>query len=177
MENKLVDLHIREEEEEVLRVEEIVGDHKPVYDLCLVGFFVTASVVHFPAMCNTLANLWHPVIKGAPWTFNNHLLVFHCLVWIEECPRVPLIYSFFWVQDISLWVSRRKATTMESIGLRKGNMEDGPTGFFFAIGRDLMIHDLEKSLIGDFVGKKSQRVGGSSEGVYESSNFIGKCDE
>ncbi|MBA0625261.1 hypothetical protein Godav_010480 [Gossypium davidsonii] len=28
-----------------------------MYDLCLVGCFVTASVVHFPTMRNTLENL------------------------------------------------------------------------------------------------------------------------
>ncbi|KAK5812039.1 hypothetical protein PVK06_027434 [Gossypium arboreum] len=59
MENKLADLHIDEEEKEVLGIEEIAGDHEPVYDLCLVGCFITASVVHFPAVHNTLANLWH----------------------------------------------------------------------------------------------------------------------
>ncbi|MBA0709201.1 hypothetical protein Golax_024254 [Gossypium laxum] len=128
MENKLVDLHIKEEEEEVLRVEETVGDHKPVYDLCLVGCFVTASVVHFPAMCNTLVNLWHPL--GG----------------------------------------------IEILDLRKKILIDRLDSSL-AIGRDLMIHDLEKSLIGDFEGKKSQRVGGCSEGVYESLNFTGKCDE
>ncbi|MBA0553987.1 hypothetical protein Golob_013122 [Gossypium lobatum] len=142
MENKLVDLHIREEEEEVLRVEEIVGDHKPVYDLCLVGCFVTASVVHFPAMKLGHSDSFCPVRLQ------------------RDVDKLDLGW------DISFWVSRRKATTMESIGLRKGNME----------GRDPMIHDLEKSLIGDFKGKKSQRVGGCSEGVYESSNFTGKCD-
>lgn len=68
----------------------------------LVGCFLTASVIHYPAMRSTLANLWHSVkvieildigekrflfrffhqmdldrvLKGAHWTFNNHLLVF-----------------------------------------------------------------------------------------------------
>ncbi|MBA0692709.1 hypothetical protein Goari_010246 [Gossypium aridum] len=64
------------------------------------GMFLTVSVSHFSAMRNTLANLWHPlgdlqisdlreklylfrfynkVVKGVPWAFNNHLLVFHRL--------------------------------------------------------------------------------------------------
>lgn len=95
-----------------------------MFDLWLVGCFLTASVVHFLAMRNTLANLWHPlagiqildlgekhflfrfshrldferVIKGAPWMFNKHLLVVHRLVENEDPMQVSLIYSFFWVQ-------------------------------------------------------------------------------
>lgn len=89
-------------------------------------FFLTASVVHFLAMRNTLANIWHPVarihildlrekhflfkfyhwldiervIKGAPWTFNNHLLVFHQLVENKDPMQVPLIYYFFWGSNL-----------------------------------------------------------------------------
>lgn len=63
------------------------------------------EILDFPAMRSSLANLWHPVkgieildimekrflfrffhrmdlervIREAPWTFNNHLLIFHVL--------------------------------------------------------------------------------------------------
>ncbi|MBA0737116.1 hypothetical protein Gogos_010592, partial [Gossypium gossypioides] len=77
-----------------------------------------------------MANLWHPVkgvqirdlgekryifkffhivdmeivIKGSPWTFNNHLLVLHKLQWREDPLRVLLISASFWVQvhDVSI---------------------------------------------------------------------------
>ncbi|MBA0803651.1 hypothetical protein Gohar_013841, partial [Gossypium harknessii] len=75
-------------------------------------------------MWNSLANLWPPlrgieisdsrekrflfrffhrvdieiVIKGAPWTSNNHLLIFHGLQEMEDPMLVPLFYSYIWVQ-------------------------------------------------------------------------------
>ncbi|PPR91942.1 hypothetical protein GOBAR_AA28740 [Gossypium barbadense] len=45
-----------------------------------------------------------------------------------------------------------------------------------AIGRDPMIHDLKESLIGDFEGKKRQRVGDFFEGVFESLDSVRKGD-
>ncbi|MBA0796412.1 hypothetical protein Gohar_007182 [Gossypium harknessii] len=38
------------------------------------------------------------VVKGAPWTFNNHLLVFHRLQDNENPMQMVLTHSFFWVQ-------------------------------------------------------------------------------
>lgn len=38
------------------------------------------------------------VKNEAPWTFNNHLLVFHRMDEGEDSPKVPLIYTWFWVQ-------------------------------------------------------------------------------
>ncbi|PPR91410.1 hypothetical protein GOBAR_AA29270 [Gossypium barbadense] len=38
------------------------------------------------------------VVKGAHWTFNNHLLLFHSLGDMEDPLLVPLVYSYFWVQ-------------------------------------------------------------------------------
>ncbi|MBA0625059.1 hypothetical protein Godav_010306 [Gossypium davidsonii] len=37
------------------------------------------------------------VVKGAPWSFHNHLVVFHRLEDKEDPMLVPLIYLFFWV--------------------------------------------------------------------------------
>ncbi|MBA0557588.1 hypothetical protein Golob_014646 [Gossypium lobatum] len=76
------------------------------------------------AMRNMLANLLHPlkmvaisyigekiflfkffyeinltrVIEGGPWTFNNHLLVFHCLLEGVDPLQVPLFSMDFWIQ-------------------------------------------------------------------------------
>ncbi|MBA0620337.1 hypothetical protein Godav_006075 [Gossypium davidsonii] len=38
------------------------------------------------------------VQNEASWTFNNHLLVFHRMDEGEDSPKVPLIYTWFWVQ-------------------------------------------------------------------------------
>ncbi|MBA0567954.1 hypothetical protein Golob_005482 [Gossypium lobatum] len=75
-------------------------------------------------MRSTMTNLWHPVIgiqisdlgekrfmfkffhrmglerviKGSPWTFNNHLLMLYLLNEGEDPLRVPLILVVFLVQ-------------------------------------------------------------------------------
>lgn len=74
-------------------------------------------------MRNTLANIWHPlegmqitdlgerrylfkffneldisqVIIGAPWTFNNHLLIFYRIQENEDPMAVPLVFLDWWV--------------------------------------------------------------------------------
>ncbi|MBA0750601.1 hypothetical protein Gogos_002007 [Gossypium gossypioides] len=57
----LANLNIMDEEEDPLVV---VGDDitiDPEYGLCLVGRVFTDSIVNFPSLKNTLANLWHPL--------------------------------------------------------------------------------------------------------------------
>ncbi|KAK5811467.1 hypothetical protein PVK06_026802 [Gossypium arboreum] len=105
MERGLENLNIEDGEEEAWM---IVGEgdiQKPVYKFCIVGCFLITSVVHFSAMRNTMANLWHPLARvqisnlgekrflfkffhevdidrvenGSSWTFNNDLLVIHQL--------------------------------------------------------------------------------------------------
>ncbi|MBA0824892.1 hypothetical protein Goarm_021529 [Gossypium armourianum] len=48
-------------------------------------------------MRNTMANIWNP-LKGAPWTFNNHLLIIHRIQENEDPMSIPLVYSDWWVQ-------------------------------------------------------------------------------
>lgn len=80
--------------------------------------------MHFSALKNTLADLWHPlkgvlimeledkrilfrfyceldiqkVLDGLPWFFNRHLIIFHLLVRGEEPSLIPLWETVFWVQ-------------------------------------------------------------------------------
>ncbi|MBA0796005.1 hypothetical protein Gohar_006816 [Gossypium harknessii] len=124
MENDLATLRITEEEDNVIQLLGPLIGRTSLYEFCFVGCFVTTSVIHFPDMNNTLANLWHPlggiqitdlrekwflfcffncvdfdrVVRGAHWTFNNHLLVFHCLRPSKDPLLVPLTCSYFWVQ-------------------------------------------------------------------------------
>ncbi|MBA0722630.1 hypothetical protein Golax_003289 [Gossypium laxum] len=120
----IVGLKIDDGEEKVWAVEEELKEEELQQAFCLVGCFFTASMMHFSTMTNTLANLWHPigemvitilwekrfmfkfyhevdiyrVINDAPWTFNNHMLVFRRPLVNEDPMEVPLIYSFFWIQ-------------------------------------------------------------------------------
>ncbi|MBA0701385.1 hypothetical protein Goari_027379, partial [Gossypium aridum] len=38
------------------------------------------------------------VLKGLPWTFNNHLLILSKLKRDEDLLKIPLVYVPFWVQ-------------------------------------------------------------------------------
>ncbi|MBA0675514.1 hypothetical protein Goari_017054 [Gossypium aridum] len=128
MEEALVDLWLTEEgdnrEIEVWEFEQDEAAGEPFSDLCLVGCFLIATTINFQSMRTMMANLWHPlegisitnvgekrfvfqfyceidfdrVVKGAPWTFNNHLLVFHHLKQGEDPLEVDLLYTEFWVQ-------------------------------------------------------------------------------
>ncbi|KAH1097767.1 hypothetical protein J1N35_014688 [Gossypium stocksii] len=124
MESGIADLNLEDGEEEAFSMPGELSDQSSPYSFCLVGCFLTASVVHFPAMRNTLVNIWHPleevqisdlgekrflfkffnevdifrVITGAPWTFNNHLLIFHRILGNDDPISVPLVYSDWWVQ-------------------------------------------------------------------------------
>ncbi|MBA0635635.1 hypothetical protein Godav_025209 [Gossypium davidsonii] len=61
MEKKLADLSLGKKEDEDMQFAMKARPLRSVYELCLVGCCLTASVVHFPAMKNTTANLWHPL--------------------------------------------------------------------------------------------------------------------
>ncbi|KAA3464887.1 nucleolin-like [Gossypium australe] len=124
MENGIADLNLDDGEDEAFSLPGELEEQNAAYRFCLVGCFLTASVVHFPAMRNTLANIWHPlegvqisdlgerrflfkffieidisrVITGAPWTFNNHLLIFSRIQENEDPMAIPLVYADWWVQ-------------------------------------------------------------------------------
>ncbi|KAK5825126.1 hypothetical protein PVK06_019930 [Gossypium arboreum] len=63
-EKKVEGLNLKDREEEGLLLQIELGLQRSMYEYCLVRGFLTASVVHFPMMKNTMANLWHP-LKGA----------------------------------------------------------------------------------------------------------------
>ncbi|MBA0617918.1 hypothetical protein Godav_027328 [Gossypium davidsonii] len=98
MEDAMENLNLLDEEEEAFQ--ENKGAVGCVHQLYLVGR-CRDSVVPFPSLCNTMADLWHPlggiciteigekrylfqffhkvdidrVVAGIPWFFNNHLLI------------------------------------------------------------------------------------------------------
>ncbi|KAK5772502.1 hypothetical protein PVK06_048791 [Gossypium arboreum] len=120
----IADLNLNDGEDEAFSLPVDSKEQNVMYDFYLMGCYLTASVVHFPAMRNTMANIWHPlkgvqisdlgekrflfnffnevdisrVIFGAPWTFNNHLLVFHRLVEGEDPMAFLLVFADWWIQ-------------------------------------------------------------------------------
>ncbi|MBA0628117.1 hypothetical protein Godav_022888 [Gossypium davidsonii] len=58
MEEELANLNLIDEEEDAFHEEATVVDQN--YQFSLVGRCLTDSVVHFPSLCNTMVDLWHP---------------------------------------------------------------------------------------------------------------------
>ncbi|PPR90687.1 hypothetical protein GOBAR_AA30001 [Gossypium barbadense] len=61
MEVDLAGLTLDEEEDAVLQVQVGVNTDREEGGFQLVGCFLTASIIHFPVMRSTIANLWHLV--------------------------------------------------------------------------------------------------------------------
>ncbi|MBA0877588.1 hypothetical protein Goshw_011953 [Gossypium schwendimanii] len=141
VDTELANLNIIDEEKDPMVVlGENIADEQ-LYDLCLVGRVLTDSVVNFPSLRNTLANLWHPlkgvsitklenkmilfrfyseidlmrVLDGLPWFFNRHLIVFHILAGGEEPNSIPLWHTAFWVQVHNLPIGVTSEGTAPSL--------------------------------------------------------------
>ncbi|KAH1039341.1 hypothetical protein J1N35_041084 [Gossypium stocksii] len=93
-------------------------------------------------MKSTSANLWHPVkrvqildlgekrflfkffhkmdmdwvVNRKPWTFNNHIFVFHRLQEGEDSVNVPLRFFTFWVQVYDLSMGLFLESTAKQLG-------------------------------------------------------------
>ncbi|XP_017625103.1 uncharacterized protein LOC108468758 [Gossypium arboreum] len=124
METNLAGLTLNEDKDAVLQIQVDQNTNREEEVFRLVGYFLTTSIIHFPAMKSTMENLWHPVrgvqirdlgekrflfqfyyvmdmervLKGSHWSFNNHLLLLHKLQWWEDPLKVPLILAPFWIQ-------------------------------------------------------------------------------
>ncbi|KAK5819778.1 hypothetical protein PVK06_024801 [Gossypium arboreum] len=59
IEEELANLNLLDDEEEAFQEEIAVVDRN--YQFCLVGRCLTDSLVHFPSLRNTMADLWHPI--------------------------------------------------------------------------------------------------------------------
>ncbi|MBA0556647.1 hypothetical protein Golob_026728 [Gossypium lobatum] len=161
MEKDLANLRIDNKEDEAWELHGEEGLGKSLYQYCLVGYFLIASVVHFQAVRNAMENLSHPlrgvlisdlgekhylfkfyhkvdidrVVNEPPWTFNNHLLLFHRL----KCEEDPL--------QISL------------------------TGGLNGTGKDLMEHDSKDRPIENMEGKKRPRNSNQESYASKSSTW------
>ncbi|MFQ6622538.1 hypothetical protein Gotur_001981 [Gossypium turneri] len=82
----------------------------------LVGGFFTMSVVHFSAMKNTMANLWHPLKGVQKSNIGARRFLFRFFHEIdidrnsEDPMQVLLVSTAFWVQvhDLPPGFSRRR---------------------------------------------------------------------
>ncbi|KAH1056734.1 hypothetical protein J1N35_034799, partial [Gossypium stocksii] len=105
MERELAYLSLEDEEDKILEAHEDLHFVPEAIELHLVGCFLTTSLIHYPTMRSMMANLWNlvkgiqisnlgekmflfknfhimdleRVLKGSPWTFNNHLLMLYHL--------------------------------------------------------------------------------------------------
>ncbi|PPD66869.1 hypothetical protein GOBAR_DD36249 [Gossypium barbadense] len=91
------------EEKEAVKLKALVSRTGESLENCLVGTFLTSSVINFSSIRATLANVDADRIKaGGPWNFNSHLLILQKLHDEDNPKTVPLNTVDFWVliQDV-----------------------------------------------------------------------------
>ncbi|KAK5786728.1 hypothetical protein PVK06_041371 [Gossypium arboreum] len=120
MESDFAGLTLNEEEEKVLQIqpEPQIGRECGVFQL--VGCFLTANTIHFPAMERTMAKLWHP-LGGTNPRFRR-----------EKVHDIPIglfseSWQYSWMElgveatnmswDLSLRVQSRRDIAMSSVWL------------------------------------------------------------
>ncbi|MBA0729735.1 hypothetical protein Golax_022957 [Gossypium laxum] len=59
MDDAMANMRLLDDEEEA--IQEIEGVVSTAYQFCLVGRCLTDSIIHFPSLRNTMADLWHPI--------------------------------------------------------------------------------------------------------------------
>ncbi|MBA0665077.1 hypothetical protein Goklo_004992, partial [Gossypium klotzschianum] len=157
-----------------------------MFDLWLVGCFLTASVVHFLAMRNTFSHQldFERVIKGAPWMFNKHLLVVHRLVENEDPMQRFSESDLGW--DMTIKTPIRREYVENSVWLQGPNEEfarhvsrfkDGEEGFSNGWGQDTMVEDLEENPIKRLNGEKRQRKNSPTTSVSVLTDSLGVTDK
>ncbi|MBA0592755.1 hypothetical protein Gorai_009730 [Gossypium raimondii] len=170
-------------EEEVMQFGGLSGGTNRLYDCCSVRSFLTASVVQFQTMCNTLANLWHP-LRGHIDSFCTIKLRMDGegleLEWDISLRAQPLrraiVEESIWLRNIQVQASDLEM--FNNMNRVLGVNLDGKTNMCFGSGGDLeegrakdsMIYDLEEIQIGAIDGKKRQRKNVFPEKVFEISD-------
>ncbi|KAG8477463.1 hypothetical protein CXB51_031019 [Gossypium anomalum] len=97
MEGGIADLNLDNGEEVAFSLQDESEAQNAMYNFCLVGCFLTAIVVHFPAMRNTMANIWHPLEGVQIFNLGEKRFLFK-IVENEDPLSVPLVYSDWWIQ-------------------------------------------------------------------------------
>ncbi|KAK5842779.1 hypothetical protein PVK06_005170 [Gossypium arboreum] len=106
-------LSINDEEDEVFQIQPDLHGEGKRESFQLVGCFLTASTIHFPAMKSTVANLWHPV-RGVQIRDLGEKRLGHSDSFCEAKMSLRVkVAEMGW--DISLRAQSRRALAMKSI--------------------------------------------------------------
>ncbi|KAH1129371.1 hypothetical protein J1N35_000749 [Gossypium stocksii] len=109
MEEGLANLNLLDEEEEAF-YEDILEVNQS-YHLCLVGRCLTDSVVHFPSLRNTMADLWHPIGGMYISDLGNKTILFQFFHEVDVQRVLSGINKFMCIPvrlDVSLQLKRKK---------------------------------------------------------------------
>ncbi|PPS17973.1 hypothetical protein GOBAR_AA02602 [Gossypium barbadense] len=140
MEEELANLTLLDEEEEAFQEDLAVVDRN--YQFCLVGRCLTDSIVHFPSLRNTMANLWHPIggicitdlgDKRYMFLFFNDVDV-QRVVSVqngEDPTTLALTFTEFWVQVHELPSGLMTETMAKQFGDFLGKFIDHDTSLGF----------------------------------------------
>ncbi|KAG8480623.1 hypothetical protein CXB51_025264 [Gossypium anomalum] len=164
MERELADLSLDDEEDEILQAQTNPDSvHMEIY-LFLVGCFLTASVIHFSVMRNTMLTLWHP-IKG---------------VQISNLEEKIFLFKFFHKMDlerVQIHETCQLAKSRVFLGIfRRSTVpiwDRGHGDFFYqakmALGFDVAEMGLDLSLVLAMSNVWLREYG---EGLKKGNNFV-----
>ncbi|MBA0636217.1 hypothetical protein Godav_025610 [Gossypium davidsonii] len=119
METEFAGLTLEEEEDEIIQIQSDAETNGEVEVLQLVGCFLTASIVHYPAMRSTMANLWHPV-RGVQIRDLGEKSDSFC-----EARMVVGVETKQMGWDLSIRAQSRRAQMMTSVWLQEENEGQG----------------------------------------------------
>ena len=189
------------EHEEELVLENVDSDTiVQSYDLCLAGRFLTDRSINFNATRNKVARLWRPgrgmctrelsdskyliqffhsvdmkrVLEGAPWAFDNHLLLLHRLVEGDVPRQIPVNHVDFWVQIYELQVGYMSLGIGKQLGDFIGTSVDYDTIKNNGARRSYM--RIRVTIDGHHPLKKIRKGEGSSYMVQFKYERIGHAD-
>ncbi|KAG8496756.1 hypothetical protein CXB51_007833 [Gossypium anomalum] len=110
MENELVNLSLDDGEEDVLLVPNESGSQSVGANFSLVWCFLKASIVHFSALKNTMANVWHPVRVQISKLGDKRFL------FREDPVKVPLVFANFCIHVHELPMGLFLKTVVRQLG-------------------------------------------------------------
>ncbi|MBA0572022.1 hypothetical protein Golob_002388, partial [Gossypium lobatum] len=149
IETYLTGLTLEEEEDEILQIQIDAETNGQVEVLQLVECFLTASIVHFPAMRSTMENLWHPV-RGVQISDLGEKSDSFCEIKMAVGVETK---EMGW--DLSIRAQSRRAQMITSVWLRE---EGKGTGNWSGnLENSLMEHDLKDEVIVGEEGKRRNR--------------------
>uniref|UniRef100_A0A2C9U895 Uncharacterized protein n=1 Tax=Manihot esculenta TaxID=3983 RepID=A0A2C9U895_MANES len=99
MESSFAALVLDDEDGDDLDLKTVAVEVQPdTNQLVVVGCVLTDKIVNFGTTRNTLSNLLRSgngVLDGSPWTFNNHLILFHQLQPGDDPFTIQFIHALF----------------------------------------------------------------------------------